>query len=106
MIYSVLTAIAAFLLSGNVWAGIFGLAVGAVATRLLRDRAEEEIEKRGGVEDARVLKQVCYSDGGRRPRAEDREYTVLVRYRNGERYRYTLRGNTALFSKLRPYLGN
>ncbi|MBE6677401.1 MAG: hypothetical protein E7597_01220 [Ruminococcaceae bacterium] len=106
MIYSVLTALAMFLLTGELWAGVAGFFAGIVATRYLRSRVGEIIEKRGGVADARVIKQVCYNNDGERALPEDKEYTVLVRYRNGERFKYTLRGDAVLFNKLRPYISN
>ncbi len=106
MIYCVLTGLAMLLLTGNLWAGLFGLCAGAVATRYFRDRVSVIIEKRGGVANARILKQVCYNNDGKRVLPEDREYTILVCYRNGERLKYTLRGDAALFMKLRPYISN
>ncbi len=106
MIYSILTAIALFLLTGKVWAGIFGLCIGAVATGYFRRKAGAVIERKGGVEDARVLKQVSYNAEGKRPLPEDSEYTVLVKYKNGEKLRYILRGDTVMFRKLRPYFNN
>lgn len=104
MVYSVLTSLGAFLLTGKISAAIFGLAVGVILTRFFRSKAGDVIDKRGGVEDAKVIKRVCYSDGGAAAKAGDREYTLLVTYRNGERYRYVLRGDDALFFKLRPYI--
>ena len=106
MIYSVLTGIGMFLITGKIWAGLFGLCAGMLATRYFRERVSAVIEKRGGVAEARVLKQVCYNNEGEKALPEDSEYTVLVRYRNGERLKYTLRGDAALFMKLRPYISN
>lgn len=106
MIYCVLTALGAFLLSGKLWLAVPGFVVGVVLTRYFRGRVGEIIEKRGGVETAKVLRRVCYSDDGTPARAGDNEYTVLVKFRNGERYKYVLRGDTALFCKLRPYISN
>lgn len=101
MFYSVLTAIAAFLLSGKLWVAFLGFILGALTTGFCRRRIGRVLEGRGGVADARVLKQICYSnDNG----PEDKEYTVLVRFRNGERFRYILRGDGVLFNKLLPYL--
>lgn len=106
MIYSVLTALAMFLITGELWAGVAGFFAGMVATGYFHSRAGEVIKKRGGVADARVIKQVSYNTEGEKAMPEDEEYTVLVRYRNGEKFRYILRGDTALFAKLRPYLSN
>lgn len=106
MTCSVLTGIAMLLLTGKVWAGLFGLCAGIIVTRYFRERVGAVIEKRGGVAEARVLRQVCYNNEGEKATPEDKEYTVLVQYRNGERLKYTLRGDTALFMKLRPYISN
>ncbi|MBQ4648538.1 MAG: hypothetical protein IJB76_05190 [Clostridia bacterium] len=106
MVYSVLTGLALFLLSGKLWAGVLGLFIGAAATRFFRRRVVAFINKKGGVSDVKVLKQVCHDCQDERAMPEDREYTVLVRYGNGEKYKYTMRGDTALFSQLRPYITN
>lgn len=106
MIYSVLTGLALLLLTGNIWAGMFGLSAGIIAAAYFRSKVGMVIEKRGGVAEARVLKQICYNKDGEDALPEDKEYTLLVKYRNGERFKYTLRGNAALFLKLRPYISN
>lgn len=106
MFYCILTGLLTFLLWGKVWLGVIGFLAGVLVTRLYRSRAAYFINKRGGVEKARVLKEVSYSEDGRYPKAEDKEYTLLVNFRNGERLRYIVHGDGAIYRELKSYIAN
>lgn len=106
MFYCVLAGLLAMLLGGKIWLGVIGFFAGVLVTRLFRKRAGYFISKRGGVERAKVIREVSYSEDGESPKAEDREYTLLVNYRNGERLRYIVHGDGAIFKELKPYIAN
>jgi len=104
MFYCVLAGFIALLISGKTWLSFAAMAVVGMAVIMLKSHGEELIKKRGGVAYAKILGKVCYKDIGSAPNPRYTEYTVLVHYRNGEKVRYVLSGDQALFKALRPYL--
>lgn len=103
MFYCVLTGFISLLISGKAWISFATMAVAGLAVIMLKSRSEEILKRYGGVTNAKVISSVCYGSNHTSPRYT--EYTVLVSYRNGNRVRYTLSPDQALFKALRPYIG-
>ncbi len=104
MFYCVLTGFAVLLISGKAWLCFVGMAMAYLVLLVINQYAEGSIKKRGGVESASLVDCVSYKGGGRD--ALYTEYTVLVRFKNGEKKRYVLNGDQAFFRVLRPYFEN
>lgn len=102
MLYCVLTGFIALLISGKAWIAFATMAVAGLGVVILKSRNEEIMKRYGGVTGAEVISSVCYGT----PKGDTRytEYTVLVSYRNGNRVRYTLTPEQALFKALSPYM--
>lgn len=104
MFYCILTGFTVLLLSGNVALCIASMALAWLVLVVVRGYAENSIKRRGGVESASLLDCVSYKSKNGRTDPTYTEYTVLVRYRNGEKARYVLNGDQAFFKALRPYI--
>lgn len=104
MFYCILTGFAALLLSGNIALCIVSMVLAWLVVTVVRGYAEKSIKRRGGVESAALLDCVSYKGKDGRLNPTYTEYTVLVRYRNGEKARYVLNGDQAFFKALRPYI--
>lgn len=104
MFYCILTGFAALLISGKVWLSLIAMVLAWLVLTVVKGYAEDSVKKRGGIESASVLDCVSYKDKGGVVDPTYTEYTVLVRYRNGEKARYVLNGNQAFFKVLKPYI--
>ncbi len=104
MLYCILTGFAVLLISGKVWLSLVTMVLAWLVLAMIKGYVKEMVERRGGIESASVLNCVSYKDinGTIDPRYT--EYTVLVKYRNGEKARYVLNSNQAFFKVLRPYI--
>ncbi len=104
MFNCILAGISVLLLGGSWWLSILAMIVMAGCTVLYRERLPISIKKQGGIKSVRVLDRISYCKEGEHPKAADTEYTVLVRYGNGQNIRYTLCADSAFFSALKPYI--
>lgn len=104
MFNCILAGISVLLLGGKWWLCLMAVALMAAGMIIYRRRLPRSIEKQGGIKTVRVLDRVSYCKEGCRPKAADTEYTVLVRYGNGQNVRYTLCADSAFFSVIKPYI--
>ncbi len=104
MFYCILAGISVLLLGGKWWLCVMAMGIMAACNILYRRRLPESLKKQGGIKSVSVLDRISYCKEGCRPKAADTEYTVLVRYGNGQNVRYTLCADSAFFSALKPYI--
>lgn len=104
MFYCILTGFAVLLISGEVWLSLVSMVLAWLVLAMIKGYAEDRVKRRGGIESARVLGCTGYNDKKGVIDPAYTEYTVLVKYRNGEKARYVLNGNQAFFKVLKPYI--
>ncbi len=104
MFYCILAALSVLLLGGSWWLSVLAAVAMAVCAFLYRERLPVSIKKQGGIKSVSVLDRISYCKEGTRPKAADTEYTVLVRYGNGQNIRYTLCADSAFFCAIKPYI--
>lgn len=104
MFYCILTGFAVLLISGKAWLCFVAMVIARLALTVASEYAAGSVRRRGGIESASLLDCVSYKGRGGATDPVYTEYTVLVKFRNGERARYVLNGNQAFFKVLRPYI--
>ena len=106
MFYCVLTGFAVLLISGKAWLSLSVMVVFFMGSLVLRGWTEGQVRRRGGIKSARLLECTSYNNSEGIVNPAHTEYTVLVKYRNGQKARYVLNGNQTFFKMLIPYIGN
>ncbi len=104
MFNCILAGIAVLLLGGNGWLCMLAVIAMAAGAAYYRDYLPKTIKKQGGIKSVRVLDRVSYSKEGLRPKLSETQYTVLVRYGNGQNVRYKLSADSAMFKAIKPYI--